>query len=99
MIQHGMRALGAAWLLLMSCSMFAQTWRGVDASFLPELFVVGLVYSTVDGVVIDESRTWMRDQGVNAVRLRVWHNPLEDCTVPGWRWSTKLKRGTIWALM
>ena len=77
MIQHRTRALTAAWLLLMSCSMFAQTWKGVDASFLPEMLHDGVMYRADDGAVIDEPRAWMRDQGVNAVRLRVWHNPLD----------------------
>ena len=77
MIQCGMRGLGAAWLLLMSCSLCAQTWRGVDASFLPEMIHHGVVYRTDEGVLIEEPRAWMRDQGVNVVRLRVWHNPHE----------------------
>ena len=77
MIQHFGRGLGAAWLLLTSCSLCAQTWRGVDASFLPEMIHHGVVYSTEEGVSIEEPRAWMRDQGVNVVRLRIWHNPHE----------------------
>ena len=37
----------------------------------------GVVYRTDEGVLIQEPRAWMRDQGVNVVRLRVWHNPQE----------------------
>ena len=77
MIQRGMRGLRAAWLLLMSCPLSAQTWRGVDASFLPEMIHHGVVYHTAEGGGIEEPRAWMRDQGVNVVRLRVWHNPHE----------------------
>ena len=38
--------------------------------FLPEMIHDGVVYSTDDGVAINEPRAWMRDQGVNVVRLR-----------------------------
>ena len=77
MIQPVLQGLGTVCLFLMSFSLCAQTWRGVDASFLPEMIHHGVEYGTAAGVSIEEPRAWMRDQGVDLVRLRIWHNPEE----------------------
>ena len=54
---------------------FSQGWRGVDVSFLPEMEGDGVIYQDAMGEVIEDPRAWMAEQGVNLVRLRVWHNP------------------------
>ena len=54
---------------------FSQAWRGVDVSFLPEMEGDGVVYQDFAGAAIEDPRMWMEEQGVNLVRLRVWHNP------------------------
>ena len=61
-----------------------QFGRGVDASFLPEMIHDGPQSCTVRTMGWPRGRrqrrgprAWMRDQGVNVVRLRVWHDPLE----------------------
>ena len=54
---------------------FSQVWRGVDVSFLPEMEGDGVIYQDPSGAAIEEPRAWMAEQGVNLVRLRIWHNP------------------------
>lgn len=43
--------------------------------FLSEMEGDGVVYRDENGDDIDAPREWMAEQGVNLVRLRVWHNP------------------------
>ena len=62
-------------ILLPIFGAFSQGWRGVDVSFLSEMEGDGVVYRDEYGVDIDAPREWMAEQGVNLVRLRVWHNP------------------------
>jgi arabinogalactan endo-1,4-beta-galactosidase len=63
------------WILLSVQVVFSQGWRGVDVSFLSEMEGDGVVYRDENGADIDAPREWMAEQGVNLVRLRVWHNP------------------------
>ena len=62
-------------LIMSSQIAFSQAWRGVDVSFLPEMEGDGVTYQDAMGEVIEDPRAWMAEQGVNLVRLRVWHNP------------------------
>ena len=67
-----------AFLVLLMLSIqgaFSQEWRGVDVSFLSEMEGDGVVYRDENGADIDAPREWMAEQGVNLIRLRVWHNP------------------------
>ena len=54
---------------------YSQAWKGIDASFLPEMLHDGVVYRDQEGAEIESPRQWMAEQGVDLVRLRVWHNP------------------------
>ncbi len=68
---------GLCGMVVVSPSTCAQMWRGVDVSFLPEMEADGVVYQDQVGQDIAAPRAWMAGQGVNLVRLRVWHNPSE----------------------
>ena len=57
---------------------YSQAWKGIDASFLPEMLHDGVVYRDQEGAEIESPRQWMAEQGVDLVRLRVWHNPSPD---------------------
>ena len=62
-------------LLCLSQVGHSQAWKGIDASFLPEMLYDGVVYRDQEGAEIESPRQWMAEQGVDLVRLRVWHNP------------------------
>ena len=48
---------------------------GCRCVFLPEMEDDGVVYQDFAGAAMEDPRMWMEEQGVNLVRLRVWHNP------------------------
>ena len=48
---------------------------GCGCVFLPEMEGDGVVYQDFAGAAIEDPRMWIAQQGVNLVRLRVWHNP------------------------
>tara|TARA_B100001057_G_scaffold498025_1_gene603805 strand:- start:1121 stop:2224 length:1104 start_codon:yes stop_codon:yes gene_type:complete len=64
-----------AFVLLLSQMAFSQNWKGIDASFLPQMIGDEVVYLDETGAEIEFPRMWMAEQGVDLVRLRVWHNP------------------------
>lgn len=70
-----MRSVFVLYAAMASQLAFSQAWRGVDVSFLPEMEGDGVVYQDFAGAAIEDPRMWIAEQGVNLVRLRVWHNP------------------------
>jgi arabinogalactan endo-1,4-beta-galactosidase len=69
------RWMNLALILALSQAAFSQAWKGVDASFLPEMLSNGVAYLDEEGTEIEFPRQWMAEKGVDLVRLRVWHNP------------------------
>jgi arabinogalactan endo-1,4-beta-galactosidase len=55
-------------------TMAAVQYRGADLSFLPEIEQSGAKFYAADGTQTD-ALTFMKNKGVNIVRLRLWHNP------------------------
>ncbi|MBO73900.1 MAG: hypothetical protein CMD33_01355 [Flavobacteriales bacterium] len=88
-----LRAINVLLILAFSQVAFSQLWKGVDASFLPEMLGDGVLYMDQDGAGIESPRQWMAEQGVDLVRLRVWHNPS-----PGLRssWLEVLQEAKRW---
>ena len=70
-----MRIVFVLFAVMASQAAFSQAWRGCDVSFLPEMEGDGVIYQDPSGAAIEAPRAWMSEQGVNLVRLRVWHNP------------------------
>ena len=70
-----MRIVFVLLAVMASQAAFSQAWRGCDVSFLPEMEGDGVIYQDPSGAAIEAPRAWMSEQGVNLVRLRVWHNP------------------------
>ena len=70
-----MRVVLVMFAVMASQIALSQAWRGVDVSFLPEMEGDGVIYQDPSGATIEAPRAWMSEQGVNLVRLRVWHNP------------------------
>ena len=77
----------------LSQSAYSQSWKGIDASFLPEMIDDGVVYLDQEGIEMESPRDWIAEQGVDLVRLRVWHNP-----IPGLRssWLEVLQEAKRW---
>ena len=53
----------------------AQHWVGGDISLLPEYEKAGAQYKDHDGKPIAELLPWLHDQGMNAMRVRLFVNP------------------------
>lgn len=51
--------------------------RGVDASYIPEIRISGVVTRNAAGVA-EDMLTTLRNAGVNTIRLRIWKNPLNS---------------------
>lgn len=49
-------------------------FRGVDASFIPQLEAAGVVFRDTTGVARDPFAIFA-SRGINLIRLRVWHTP------------------------
>lgn len=87
------RLVLALHVIMASQIAFSQGWRGVDASFLPEMEGDGVMYQDPSGAEIEEPRAWMSEQGVNLVRLRVWHNPSPSLRSS---WLEVIEEATKW---
>lgn len=62
---------------LSSVSAFADRYVGGDISLLPEYEKAGAVYKTHDGTPIADLLPWLRDEGMNAMRVRLFVNPAD----------------------
>lgn len=56
-------------------SMTAQRYVGGDISLLPEYENAGAQYKTQDGKLIGDLLPWMHEEGMNAMRVRLFVNP------------------------
>lgn len=54
---------------------FGQRYVGGDISLLPEYEDAGAVYRTEEGKVIDDLLPWLHEEGMNAMRVRLFVNP------------------------
>ncbi len=53
----------------------AKNFVGGDISLLPEYEKAGAVYKDIDGKVIPDLLPWLKEQGMNAMRVRLFVNP------------------------
>lgn len=70
--------------LILSVTAMNATYRyaGGDISLLPEYEKAGAQYKTHDGEPIAELLPYLRDEGMNAMRVRLFVNPENDKTDP-----------------
>lgn len=61
--------------VLSSAGLYAERLAGGDISLLPDYVKAGAQYKTVDGKPIAELLPWLREQGMNAMRVRLFVNP------------------------
>ena len=61
--------------LLVALSASAVRYAGGDISLLPEYQKAGAQYKTHDGTPITTLLPWLRDQGMNAMRVRLFVDP------------------------
>lgn len=54
---------------------FAQRYVGGDISLLPEYEEAGAAYKTHDGKQINDLMPWLKEEGMNAMRVRLFVNP------------------------
>ncbi len=74
-------------LLLASTTATAQKYAGGDVSMLPKYEEAGSKYLTSDGESISDVLTYFKDQGMNAMRVRLFVNPNKQTTENG-KWTT-----------
>ncbi len=74
-------------LLLASTTATAQKYAGGDVSMLPKYEEAGSKYYTTDGESISDVLTYFKDQGMNAMRVRLFVNPNKQTTENG-KWTT-----------
>lgn len=74
-------------LLLASTTATAQKYAGGDVSMLPKYEEAGSKYLTSDGKSISDVLTFFKDQGMNAMRVRLFVNPNKQTTENG-KWTT-----------
>lgn len=55
----------------------AQHFVGGDISLLPEYEKAGVIYKTHDGKPINDLLPWLKEQGMNAMRVRLFVNPAD----------------------
>ena len=55
----------------------ARHFVGGDISLLPEFEKAGAVYKTQDGTKINDLLPWLREEGMNAMRVRLFVNPAD----------------------
>lgn len=63
----------AVGLVALSCT--AQRYVGGDISLLPDYEQAGAAYKTHDGQPIRDLLPWLRNQGMNAMRVRLFNDP------------------------
>ena len=74
-------------LLLASTSATAQKYAGGDISMLPKYEEAGALYYTHGGESIGDVLTFFKNQGMNAMRVRLFVNPKKQTTNNG-KWET-----------
>lgn len=74
-------------LLLASTSASAQKYAGGDISMLPKYEEAGAKYYTHDGKGISDVLTFFKEQGMNAMRVRLFVHPKKQTTDNG-KWTT-----------
>lgn len=65
----------SALALLFSGAAGAERFAGGDISLLPEYENAGAVYKDLSGAVIPDLLPWLKNQGMNAMRVRLFVNP------------------------
>lgn len=65
----------SALALLFSGAAGAERFAGGDISLLPEYENAGAVYKDLTGAVIPDLLPWLKNQGMNAMRVRLFVNP------------------------
>lgn len=71
------RILSFALLSLSILLASAQRFVGGDISLLPEYEKAGAQYKTQEGKQIDDLLPWLHDEGMNAMRVRLFVNPAD----------------------
>lgn len=66
--------------LLGSISCWSQRYVGGDISLLPEYEKAGAQYKTEEGAEISDLLPWLYDEGMNAMRVRLFVNPKDHKT-------------------
>lgn len=61
--------------ILLAISASAQRYAGGDISLLPDYEKAGAQYKTHDGTLIPSLLPWLREQGMNAMRVRLFVDP------------------------
>lgn len=74
-------------LLLASTSASAQKYAGGDISMLPKYEEAGAKYFSHDGKGISDVLTFFKEQGMNAMRVRLFVDPKKQTTDNG-KWTT-----------
>lgn len=74
-------------LLLASTSATAQKYVGGDISMLPKYEEAGAKYYTHDGEGVSDVLTFFKEQGMNAMRVRLFVYPKKQTTDNG-KWTT-----------
>ncbi len=62
-------------LFLFSTSVYAQHYVGGDISLLPDYENAGSVYRDINGTRINDLLPWLKNQGMNSMRVRLFVNP------------------------
>lgn len=70
-----MKKLIIALLICIGAGASAQRFVGGDISLLPEYENAGAVYKDLEGTVIPDLLPWLKAQGMNAMRVRLFVNP------------------------
>ena len=68
-------ALGVA--VMSTLAGLAQRYVGGDISLLPEYEEAGAQYKTQEGAVINDLLPWLHEEGMNAMRVRLFVNPAD----------------------
>ena len=74
------KILSSAILTLSILCMSAQRYVGGDISLLPEYEKAGAHYLTQDGKQIEDLLPWLHEEGMNAMRVRLFVNPSDHKT-------------------
>lgn len=66
-----------AFILCVPLNMSGKRFAGGDISLLPEYEKAGAVYKDINGIIIPDLLPWLKAQGMNAMRVRLFVNPLQ----------------------
>lgn len=69
------RIITAVAVFICVLSVSATRYVGGDISLLPEYEATGAIYKTHDGRPVADLLPWLHDQGMNAMRVRLFVNP------------------------